>query len=260
MGGFDPAHDRHILTGDCGYEFDLAADFEQAKAVGGRGSSADAFLGTAIRCILHGLAKPASQLLKKAEHWVSVANAEREIPSNYLQYIRDEPYIVDGGAAHRCKTLALCNWLLHDQHDAESFRQFVELEDRFLASSRAGRDKANVSLTLPTYVDAGAYQRALQLFVSTRGMSAPKSLGSIRNEGQMSYVLCRHRLHHEFAEDEVQAAVGWFLDKNVDGWLRNGHFVRAAEWMKIVYWQESKARISARDAVLRCYEHLPGCR
>src|SRR5438105_4143343 len=139
MSRFDPAHERQILLGDCGYEFDLARDIEQSKAVGGRGSSADAFLGTAIRCLLCGLAEPASQLLKKAKQWVTAALAECEIPKRYLQCIRDEPYILDGETAHRYQTLALCNWLLYDRHDVESFRQFVEHEDCFLASSPAGK-------------------------------------------------------------------------------------------------------------------------
>jgi hypothetical protein len=64
MSRFNPAHERQILEGDCGYRFDLAADFNQARTVGGRGSSAHAFLGTAIRCLLNGLDEPALQLLK----------------------------------------------------------------------------------------------------------------------------------------------------------------------------------------------------
>jgi len=259
MTRFDPAHERQILLGDCGYEFSLAAEFEEAKAAGGRGSSADAFLGKAIRCLLQGLDEPASHLLKKAKHWVTVALAECEVPIRYLHDERYSAYGADGETAHRYRTLAMCNWLLCDQHDAESYRQYVRCEDRFLARSRAGKDKTNVSFVLPTYVDAGAYQRVLELFTAVRGLSAPKSLGSIRDEGQMSYVLCRHRLSQEYGEPEVASAVSKFLDRNVDGWLIDGHFVRAAEWVKIVYWQEGNAGISARDALLKCYEHLPGC-
>lgn len=256
MSRFDPAHERQILLGDCGCEFDLAADFEQAKTVGGRGSSANAFLGTAIRCLLQGLAEPALQLLKKGQHWVSAALAEREIPK---QFLHDERYSVDGEAALRSQTLSLCNWLLHGQHDAESLKRFVEYEDRFLSNSKVGRDKVNVSFLLPGYVDAGAYQRALELFANTPGLSPPKSLGSIQNEGQMSYVICRHRLGQEYSEAEVASAVSKFLTRNMDGWLSNGHYVRAAEWMKVVYWQEGRAGLSPKDVLLKCYDHLSGC-
>lgn len=255
MSRFDPAHERRVLLGDCGFEFDLAADIDQAKITGGRGGSSHAFLGTAIRCVLNGLDEPFFQLLKKTQQWVSVALAEKEIPKRFLH---DERYSPDGEAALRYQTLAMTNWLLYDQHDAESYRRLVECEDRFLGSSQVGKDKVSISLLLSIYLDAGAYQRALQLF-ATSGLAAPKSRGSVRNESQMAYVLCRHRLGEDSAEAEVSSVTRKFLDSNVDGWLTNGHFVRAAEWMKIVYWREGKAGISAKDALLKCYDHLSDC-
>lgn len=256
MSKFDPAHERRILLGDCGVEFYLAADIDQAKTTGGRGSSSHAFLGTAIRCLLNGLDEPAFQLLEKTQQWVSVALAEEEIPKRFLHDERYSPY---GEAALRYQTLAITKWLLNSQHDAESYRRFVECEDRFLESSEVGKDKVSVSLLLPIYVDAGAYHRALQLFASS-GLTAPKSRGLVRNEGQMAYVLCRHLLGEESADAEVNSVTRKFLDGNVDGWLSNGHFVRAAEWMKVVHWQEGKAGISAKDALLKCYDHLSDCR
>jgi hypothetical protein len=255
MSKFNPDHERRFLSGDCGFEFDLVADIDQAKTTGGRGSSSHAFLGTAIRCLLNRLDEPAFQLLKKAQRWVSLALAEEEIPKRFLHDERYSPY---GEAALRHQTLALINWLLNDQHDAENYRRFVECEDRFLGNSEVAKDKVNVSLLLPIYVDAGAYQKALQLFASS-GLTAPKSLGSVRNESQMAYVLCRYRLSEDFAETEVKLATCKFLNSNVDSWLTSGHFVRTAEWMKIVHWREGKSDISAKDALLKCYDHLSDC-
>jgi hypothetical protein len=258
MSSFNPSSSRKLLEGDCGYRFDLAADINQAAVVGGRGNSADAFLGTAIHCLLVGLDGPAARLLHKVEEWVSAAIADREVPRRYFEHLRNEPYILDGAVAHCYQTLALCDWLRNGEHDAESFHQFVEHEERFLAGSPAGKDKVNVSLTLPTYVDARAYEKAVQRFAATRGLAAPRSLGSIRNEGQMSYVLCRQRLNKDYTEVDLASALARWLNKQVDRWLSEGHFVRAAEWMKIVYWNEQKRDLSAKDALLRCYAHLPG--
>jgi hypothetical protein len=254
MTTFDPANERRSLLGDCGYEFDLARNIDQARDVGGRGSSAHAFLGTAIQCLLNGLDEPAFQLLKKAKQWISVALAEKEIPKRYLH---DERYSPDGEAALRYQTLALVNWLLCDQHDAESYRHFVEHQDRFW-SSQVRKDKVSASSLLPVYVDAREYRGALQLFTSS-GLTVAKSRNLIRNEGQMAYVLCLYQLGEDFTKTEVDSITGKFLDSNVDGWLANGHFVRAAEWMKIVYWREGNAGMSAKDALLKCYDHLPDC-
>ena len=256
MSKFDPAHERRILLGDCGVEFDLAADIDQAKTTGGRGSSSHAFLGTAIRCLLNGLDDYAFQLLEKTQKWVTIALIEKEIPKRFLH---DERYSPDGEAASRYQTLAMTKWLLHNQHDTETYRQFVECEDRFLESSEIGNDKVSISLLLPIYVDAGAYHRVLQLFDST-GLTAPKSRSSVKNEGQMAYALCRHRLSENSDIADINTVIKKFLDSNLDEWLTNGHFVRAAEWLKIVYWQEGKAGISAKDALLKCYDHLSECR
>jgi hypothetical protein len=255
MPNFDTTNERRILLGDCGYRISLESDIEQAKSVGGRGNSAYTFLSKAVRCLLNGLDEPASQLLSKAQQWVTVAIADDEIPE---QFLNDERYSLEGDRALRYRTLALTNWLLDERHDAESYAQFVKHEDRFLASSEAGKDKANISLTLPTYVDAQVYRRALQIFMSS-GMSVPKSHTSIRNDGQMAYILCRHRLGEEFADTETALASRNFLVKNMDNWLARGHFAQAAEWMKIVYWRSGTAGLSAKAALLKCYDHLPHC-
>jgi hypothetical protein len=136
-------------------------------------------------------------------------------------------------------------------HDSESLKRFVEHEDRFLIDSKIGRDKTNVSLTLVGYVDAGAYQQALERFADA-GLSIPESSGSIRNEGQMCYVICRHRLGQEYLEADIKPASEKFLKRSVNGWLVDGHFLRAAEWMKVVHWREGKAGLSPKEAVLKC--------
>jgi hypothetical protein len=153
----------------------------------------------------------------------------------------------------------MCNWLLYDQHDAESLGRFVEHEDRFLATSHVGNDRIGISLLLPTYVDAGAYRRAMELFATTPGLSVPKSLNSIRNEAQMCYIICCRELNQEYAKEKITSALSRFLTRNMDDWLSNGHFVRAAEWMKIVYWRDRNSEVSPKIALLKCYDHLPGC-
>jgi hypothetical protein len=211
MSKFDPSHQQKILDGDCGFRFYLGRDFEQSRAVGGLASSAHGYLGMAVQCFLVGYDKPAMQLLEKSLKWLQTAINEHEKPQRYAP---------DGTEASRYQSLAFCNWLSHGQHDAESLQRFVEYEDRFLVTSEVGRDKVSISLLLPTYVDAGAYKRTLELFASTRGLSAPESLGSIRNEAQMSYIICRHRLGQEYAEVEVTSAVDKFLNRSIDDWLR----------------------------------------
>jgi hypothetical protein len=249
MNKFDPINQRRVLLDVCGFSSDLRHDFEQAKSVGGLATSAHAFLGTATKCTLVGLYKPAIQLLQKASIWLRHAISHNERPQRYF---------LDGTEAQRFHDLAICNWLLHGQHDEQNLDQFVRHEDIYLNNSGAWRDRVNMSLTLPGYVNAGAYQEVLDWFARTPRSRSPKDLGCIRDEGQMSYVICRFRLGLEYSDSEVAFATDKFLTRNMDGWLGSGHLVSTAEWMKIIYWKDGKTGLSPRDAILKSYQHLPG--
>lgn len=252
MNKFNLEMERHFLLGDCGYAFSLASNIEQSKSVGGRGSSAHAFLGTAIQCLLAGLDEPAYQLLNKAREWVSASLEESEVPKRYLD---DKRYSPEGEAALRYQTLALTNWLLDNRHDAERYERFVVCEDHFLKNSKSGKDRVNVSMVLPAYLDAGAYHRGLQLFDSI-GFRIPSSYTSIRHEAPMTYILCRHLLGEDFLSTETESLTANFLNRSVENWLINGHFVRVAEWMKITYWNQRKEDRQAKQSLLKCLDHL----
>lgn len=247
MRTFDPLLIREMLDGGTGYRFFLNFDLNETKRNGGLASAASAYLNLAVKCVLVGRDAAAEQLLIRAFDWLTIAITEHERP---------RAYGVDGTEAERYLSLAMCNWLLNSMHDIEDLNRFVEHEDRFLIGSKIGRDKSNVSLTLIGYVDAGAYQQALERFANA-GLPVPESLDSIRSDGQMCYVICRRRQGQEYSEAEVKAASEKFLKRSVNGWLSDGHFLRMAEWMKVVHWQEGKAALSPNEAVLKCYEYLP---
>jgi len=244
---FDPAEERRQLDGDVGYRVVLDFDFEESRSVGGLASSASAYLIDAIYALLVGYDDPAQQLLKRAFDWVTIAIKEGETPRDYGP---------DGTEALRYGTLAMCNWLLHGIHDGDSLRRSVEHEERFLMRERLGRDRTNVSLTALSYVDAGAYQVALERLAAAR-FSAPKFQNAIRSEGQMCYVICRHRLGLEYTEAQVASATERFLKRNMNTWLLDGVPDRAAQWIKVVHWREGTAGISPKEAVMMCYKYLP---
>jgi hypothetical protein len=64
--------------------------------------------------------------------------------------------------------------LLSNRHDTESLQRFVEHEDRYL-NGQARKDKVGVSLSSIIYMNACAFERTLEIFNSTRGLSAPSS-------------------------------------------------------------------------------------
>ena len=246
---FDPIAIRERLLGPTGYEWSLASDFADAQSVGGLGSSGKSKLRTAIECLLVGFDEPGERLLKFALEWVEVAIASGERPARYFP---------NGTEASFFQTKALCNWLLSNQHDAESFERYLEFEDRYVSTPSIGKDKVSVSFILPTYVDAGAIERALEIFRNTPRLSPPTS-STVRGEAAMAYVVSQFRLGLQYTRTEFETIATRFLKMHVDKWLANGHWDCAAEWMKIVHWNNAQGPITAKQALLRCYDYLPGC-
>ncbi len=244
---FDPIKTKHELDGDVGYEWSLARDFDKSRSLGGLSSSANAYLNMAVKCLLVGYDRPAQQLLKKAFNWLTTAIRDEERP---------RAYAAKGTEARRHLDLALCNWLLHERQDRESFCLYVENYEEFLSASGLAQNKAEISFALPHYVDAGAYRQALARYANA-GMSPPESLASIRTEGQMSFVFCHYRLGEKYSAMDVELATEKFLKRNVNAWLIDGHFLRAAEWMKIIHWQEGIG-VTAPQVLLKCYDYLSG--
>ena len=243
---FDPSHAMKLLLDPVGgYEWSLKRSMEESKARGGLGNSAHLYLGQAIECLLVGFDEPAELLLKKATEWVQLAITSDEHPERYFPGATE---------ASRYQTLALCNWLISDEHDLESLGQFVAREDCYLKSI-ARMDKVDISLTVLTYVDAGAFERALEILGGAPGLSKPTSL-SAHNEAQMAYILSRSFLGLEYNQEDITALTVRFLAKNIDKWLSNGHWVRAAEWMKIIHWNNAAQRLSAKQILMKCYDYL----
>jgi hypothetical protein len=244
---FDPAQIREELLGATGYQWALDSSFLKAKADGGLGGSAESFAGLAIECLLVGFDEPAERLLSMAEEWVLAAIEGNE---------RTDRYFPDADEAARFETLAFCRWLRSNRHDTESLAQFVQYKDRYLNGQKRP-DKIGVSLTVVTYVDAGAFERTLEIFDTTRGLSPPTGLVA-RNEAQMAYLLSRHHLGLDYSADDLQTAARKFLMRNINTWLARGHWVRAAEWLKVLHWNSGDRSVPAKEIVLKSYDYIRG--
>ncbi len=249
MNKFDIENLKRMLDSDAGYEWCLERPFADAERVGGLASNASADLTQVIHCLLVGYVKPAELLLEKAREWLAIAIENEEHP-NY--------YGADGTEAMRYRDMSLINWLLKGIHDDESLSKYAEHQDRFIQGD-IGRDKVEVSFILPNYVDAGRYDRALEIFENTPGLKKPIRPNQIRGEARMVYVMCRCKLGLEYTEEQMQVALNSFLNRNVNNWLVRGQAQRAAKWMKIAYWNDNRDRLTPGDAVLKCYDHLPHC-
>lgn len=241
--GFYPATLRTTLLGDVGFEWQLRRSFENSKKCGGLSSSAHADLVMAIECILVGLNEPATHLLEKARTWAGAAlSSDSEIPG-WLTF----------------ETLALCEWILSNHHDERMYQNLTDEHYRMATTQGVADDAVSVSLALPSFVDAGDYKRALELFERTRKLAEPDSLDKVRNEGQLCYAIAKHRLGLGYTEEEVAIACDKFMSKSMNKWLIDGHTIRAAEWMKIIWANHKDVSLSANETILKCYDYLRNC-
>jgi hypothetical protein len=249
---FDPRERKKRLLEPSGFARLLKEPVDAIAELNGLTGWSDSMLTTAIYCILVGLDEPAAELLERTHEWLQTAVERGEKPQRY------DPH---GAEALRYGNLALCIWLLSNRADDESYSRLVEEDDAYLEGD-AEWERGEIDLTLADYVDAEAYQRALEIFNRTPNLRPPARLDAIKLEAQLAYVVSRRRLGLEYGEDEVGLASKRFLDVRIDYWLAHGHSIRAARWMKIMHWNgvAEPQRPSAKETVLRCYDYLPGRR
>lgn len=244
---FDPRERRELLDGSTGYRRSLNKTYDFVLSKNGVTPWAEADINEAISCLLVGYDGPALELLTRARGWLITAAQQGETPNGYVRYFTE---------GRRHLSLALCNWLLSSQQDVKNYRLFLLNDIRSMRDDPAvAKDKTNISMVMPHYVDAGAYQHALDLFHGA-SLKPAASLSQIKTEGQMCYVICRHVLGHEYSAEEVAAGLKRFLNRAVNYWLLDGIWDRAAEWMKIVHWNGHEPELTAKQALLKCYDYL----
>ena len=150
---FDVTKAREQLHGPIGTRYYLDQVLEDVAALNGVTGTSDGMLGQGTRCLLVGYDDAGRELLAKTIEWLQFAISHQEVPRHYFH---------GGTEASRYENLALCNWLLHDRHDQESLARAVHWQNVYYEES--GIDKQGLSIALPTYVDAGEYRQAVELF------------------------------------------------------------------------------------------------
>ncbi len=157
---FDPTREKALLLDPVGgFEWALNRNMDDSRSCGGLGSSASFYLGLAVQCLLVEFDEPAERLLKQVANWVQVAIETDERPQRYFPGATE---------AQRFQTLALCNWLLSNEHDAATLQHFIEQEDCYL-NAQTRKDKIGVSLTLVSYVNAGALRERWKFSAAHEG-------------------------------------------------------------------------------------------
>ena len=243
MERFDVARRLKILTEGGALQYDYDAQIEVAISHNALRSFSDGFAAHAAMAIIVGLHQDAVKLLTKAKLWMECAIGRREQERGFesqSERIRRELYYI-------------IRWLHDGIHDAESLAIWLPATVEYYRSQSGGVDSVSLGLSAVTFLNAGGYQDYLGLAAPT-GIEAVKCSGA--NEKQMALTLAVQALTQKFPDEKVQASVKKFLDNHVGEWLNNGHAVRAAQWMKVIYWKRGETGITPFDAVRKCLDHV----
>jgi hypothetical protein len=240
MKNFSRSAQRTLMEGDTGYKIDLSMDFTEAQNQAALGPAGEYILATAIGCLLVGLDGPARELLEKSLHCASTAIKLNEKPERYFPGATE---------AFRFEAVAMSHWLMRGVHHNASWDAAITNRLRYHYDAEPGSDSVGISLAVPMFLAAEAYDAVLSLPNSVPGMES-----RIHTEAGMACVVARHRVSLEKNPEELRKLSNRFLKRMMNRWLCNGHYLRAAEWMKALHWEPG---MPAKDALLKCYDYLP---
>jgi len=108
-------------------------------------------------------------------------------------------------------------------------------------------------------VQAGEYEAGIQMYehwVGVKKLSITKAL----KPREYGYALCLHHGRGEFEDAALFEAGRRLLSANLEeNWLGAGQAIRAATWLKIVYWdrEDRDLALTPLRTVLKAYENMP---
>jgi hypothetical protein len=226
MPNFDLDAVRSQLDGVIGYKYYLDLCVNEATKQNALSGTADAMIGQSIRCILVGYDEQGCQLLSKANDWLIQAIDANEKPRRYFR---------GGTESQRHSNLALCSWLLKNDHDVENLQEAVRWEE--MQYSEQSIDSKSVALSLSLYLDAHQFARCYDLYDKTfNGRLSPSNNIS---EAGLAYLLAKHELGGLKNETErLDGISANFIKQRIPELLADGRYNDMARWAKVLLWND----------------------
>lgn len=245
MSPFDRAQEREILRSVL--ESDERADPEQYRP-NAVGNAAMLGLATAIRAWIVGLEPEARSIVAKYRHWLEDSIERNETfgdPPSYFALLRHQ-------------ALALARWLTQNESSPDLYRETIRLHERAwedLERERSVQPSELRDRYLPEYMrdcyEAGECARATAAYERLGG-SPVRSDAEVETELGFGYWACSRQ---HAPTDAYVAAGERVLTARLDEWLELGDTLRAAAWLKVVYWNSGTTKTPA-ETLLRALDIL----
>ncbi|MCX7111124.1 MAG: hypothetical protein NTX45_13555 [Proteobacteria bacterium] len=248
---FDPIRERHnVLTVDLEAELNSPVERYLPHGVG---NAAVFSLTTIIYGWLCGLQNEVHPLLTKYMAWLEDAIKRKEQCGESPAY----------SSMRHLEAYSLCKWLAENASDKTIYRHAIrQHEIAWDEFDKLGGicDKEVRLSTLADYLkncfQAGEFATALACYESLVGKRI-HSFKEAMTDSEFAYWACGQRLNGTWSADEHAKFGARLLQKHLEyDWLGNGHALRAASWLKMVYWDSGLIR-TPLATLLKAYDLMP---
>jgi hypothetical protein len=158
-------------------------------------------------------------------------------------------------------------WLASAVNESQEWAQVAYYKQAYWSSEAPPLPKtAIVRYDLDDYmaycVQAGKYADGIEICDRLIG-DRKISLGKRPKPREVAYAVCQQQLSGKYSEDDVFEAGRRMLQANLEqDWLGAGQYIRAATWLKIVYWDPDVRAgrlptLTPLQTILKAYENMP---
>jgi hypothetical protein len=168
-------------------------------------------------------------------------------------------------ASQRSLALGVANWMLDQSNTIALFRDSTDRLEQAWAHNWAMHQPATVAQQIESLDDyaacclqSGEYARALTCFDRLGVDYELATPASITNVTRLGGWLCLSSNSGHSPGSDLPRIFRRCLDKHMaTTWLGHGQYLRAACWLKIVYWHTGLTT-DAASTIAKAYEHMPG--
>jgi hypothetical protein len=253
--GFDPGRQRWVFSeeGD-GLRRLLNSSYAPGKP---KGNYARHDLYSVVESWLVGLSNETAVVLPRAIDWLTLAiNEDEELGQDH-----------DYHRATLRTARAMARWMLHQDAAQDDWAQAVIGEAKYWQNPLWNfTPRQIVKESLDDYmaysVQAGQYAQAIAAYERLGAARVQKLTGKVLKPREYAYAVCLHHEQGLFDEDALFDAGYKMLTSKMDTyWLAVGQSLRAAMWLKIVYWDHDvrvgrTPSLSPLQVVVKAYEHM----
>jgi len=211
------------------------------------GNMAASHIGSIIECYLYGLSKEVQPVIARSLEWLNIAIEQDEWGDH-----RNPDF--HRAILHEAKALTL--WL---QSADPAIGIWTKARQFLLSVMEPAYGKQAKTLGLDDYlsycIHAEQYEAGVIEYEKYYGVSKVSFGGSMAPR-KWAYAFCLNHIKPQFDPEKLFQAGRKMLQTHLDNnWLSVGQNIRAAMWLKNVYWHDHRT-LSPLETILKAYENM----